>query len=423
MKKITNEIIDERIKDKNFIRVSNYINIDTKIKLKCLIDGYEWETRPDHIMQCTCLCCRNNNKRISSEKTNDEIMKNSKIIRIGKYVNSRCKTKWRCLVDGYEWEATPFHVKRMGGCPRCCGFEKLTNEIIDERINNRKIIRIGDYIGMNIKIKWKCLVDGYEWETTPNIITHCTGIGQGCPKCSKCAKLSNDIIDSRLSKVNTNIERTSDFKNTVSKMSWRCKKDGCEWLSLPLSILKGHGCPECSGNQKLTNEIIDTKLRKANRKIERISDFVHRTIKMKWKCKVDNHIWEAPPTHVMGRSSGCPICCASKGEQRIESFLINNSIEYIHNYKFDNCRFKNKLPFDFYIPTHNLCIEYDGEQHYKSVNHFGGQEKFQTRKKIDAIKTKFCQDNNIKLLRIPFWDANKLHQILQENIIDSSIIK
>jgi len=55
-------------------------------------------------------------------------------------------------------------------------------------------------------------------------------------------------------------------------------------------------------------------------------------------------------------------------------------------------------------------IEYDGEQHYKPIPHYGGEEGFDLRQKRDYIKTKFCQDNNIQLVRIRF-DENILDKL------------
>ena len=68
--------------------------------------------------------------------------------------------------------------------------------------------------------------------------------------------------------------------------------------------------------------------------------------------------------------------------------------------------------FDFYLPNFNLCIEYDGLQHFKSVKYWGGIEGFKKLKKHDKIKNKFCKSNNIKLLRIKYTKFNKIEEIL-----------
>ena len=60
------------------------------------------------------------------------------------------------------------------------------------------------------------------------------------------------------------------------------------------------------------------------------------------------------------------------------------------------------MPFDFYLPVKNIAIEYDGEQHFKSVDFFGGEETFKKQQLHDKIKTNYCKNNNISLLRIKF---------------------
>ena len=63
----------------------------------------------------------------------------------------------------------------------------------------------------------------------------------------------------------------------------------------------------------------------------------------------------------------------------------------------------NQLPFDFYLPKYNSCIEFDGIQHYEPVEHFGGQESYDYTVKHDKIKNEYCKNNGILLLRIPYY--------------------
>ena len=64
--------------------------------------------------------------------------------------------------------------------------------------------------------------------------------------------------------------------------------------------------------------------------------------------------------------------------------------------------------FDFYIEKLNMCIEYDGEQHFMPIKWFGGDEGLENIKIRAGIKNKFCQDNNIKLLRISYKEDVEL---------------
>jgi len=81
-------------------------------------------------------------------------------------------------------------------------------------------------------------------------------------------------------------------------------------------------------------------------------------------------VFEQPPyVHLNG--CGCSKCQISKGEEKIQEYLKYNNIEYLNQKSFNDCRYKQLLKFDFYIPKYNMCIEYDGEQYFE-IRHKGG---------------------------------------------------
>lgn len=103
----------------------------------------------------------------------------------------------------------------------------------------------------------------------------------------------------------------------------------------------------------------------------------------------------------------CDICSAkkiSKYESMTEIFLKENNVYYVREKTFVNLVYKKKLRIDFFLPDLNKAIEVDGEQHYKPIKLFGGEEKYKEGIKKDNIKTDFCKNNNINLLRIPFYE-------------------
>ena len=110
-------------------------------------------------------------------------------------------------------------------------------------------------------------------------------------------------------------------------------------------------------------------------------------------------------------------CCKKKrwgslGERKIERFLKENDIRFEKQYIIKKCKFKRYLPFDFYLSDYNLLIEYDGKQHFEISDYFGGYESFIDTKIRDTIKNIYCQNNNIDLLRIPYWDYKNIENIL-----------
>lgn len=111
---------------------------------------------------------------------------------------------------------------------------------------------------------------------------------------------------------------------------------------------------------------------------------------------------------------GCPICSESKGERVIRSYLEKNNIEFSQEHRFDNCKYKRSLPFDFFIPEYNLCIEFDGIQHFEENHYFGGKSALKSTQTRDRIKNKFCEENNIDLLRIPYYELDNIDKILDK---------
>ena len=90
-------------------------------------------------------------------------------------------------------------------------------------------------------------------------------------------------------------------------------------------------------------------------------------------------------------------------------------VEFEQEYRFDDCRDKLCLPFDYYIPSIKTAIEYDGIQHYKPVSLFGGEQAFLLLQKHDEIKTKYCKENNITLIRIPYTkNAEEIKEIIDK---------
>lgn len=106
----------------------------------------------------------------------------------------------------------------------------------------------------------------------------------------------------------------------------------------------------------------------------------------------------------------------SYGEFKIEEFLIINKIQYIKEHTFDTCKNIKNLRFDFYLPSLNTCVEYDGEQHFIACSLFGGEKALNITKKHDKIKNNWCKNNNIKLLRIPYNKKTKIYEILKEKL-------
>ena len=136
---------------------------------------------------------------------------------------------------------------------------------------------------------------------------------------------------------------------------------------------------------------------------------------IKWicQCKCGNII-EIIGSNLTRKQEGTISCgCIhSKGELKIIQLLKELNIKYEYQKIFPNCYFPdtNRHPiFDFYLPKYNLIIEYDGEQHLHQQRTFYNT-KFENINKRDLFKNKWCLNNNIPLLRIPYTDYSLLNK-------------
>jgi hypothetical protein len=68
------------------------------------------------------------------------------------------------------------------------------------------------------------------------------------------------------------------------------------------------------------------------------------------------------------------------------------------------------------LPEFNIIVEFDGIQHYEPIDFFGGKESFIKQVRNDEIKNEYCLKNNIKLLRIPYWEFRNIESILSKEL-------
>ena len=99
---------------------------------------------------------------------------------------------------------------------------------------------------------------------------------------------------------------------------------------------------------------------------------------------------------------GCPKCNNSKGEMSIMKILDDVKINYEYQKSFKDCRNKLPLSFDFYLIDYNICIEFDGRQHFQIIEKWGGIDELASTQKRDQIKNEYCHNNNIRLYRIKY---------------------
>lgn len=127
------------------------------------------------------------------------------------------------------------------------------------------------------------------------------------------------------------------------------------------------------------------------------------------KCNRCNLVFsQTPASHLQKR--GCPKCKLSRGEKQIEKFLTDNNIFFICQKIFKDLKGTKGgyLKFDFYIPKNNMCIEYDGEQHFNTKSKYWSSSIIEN----DNRKNYYCLENNITLLRISYLEKDRIEEII-----------
>lgn len=280
---------------------------------------------------------------------------------------------------------------------------------------NPSITVIGEYKDMRTKIECVCEL-GHHWFVRPDGLM----AGYGCNKCaaierqSKRRKSHQQFID-EVKTIHPDIKVLDTYVNSETKIQFMCSL-GHIWKARPCNVLYGNSCPLCANiNETKTHKQFVSEMNNISSDIIILGEYQNAHSKILCKCKKCQNEWGAEPSNLL-KGTGCPRCCKSKGEIAIELFLTDKNISFEGQKKFDDCRDKNPLPFDFYLPDYKLCIEYQGEQHYVATRRMGDEEKLLYRQEHDCIKREYCKTKGINLLEIPYTNLKQIPEILTDVI-------
>tara|TARA_B100001758_G_scaffold150847_1_gene129971 strand:+ start:311 stop:1147 length:837 start_codon:yes stop_codon:yes gene_type:complete len=265
---------------------------------------------------------------------------------------------------------------------------------------------------MSEKVIIICKTHG-PFEQTPG--SHITN-KSGCPKCGFVSQLEKRKTGlKKFIKQSKKIHGDKfdyskvEYINSRTNVTIICKIHG-EFYPRPGNHINSKsGCPKCSiikqheKQKKTLNEFI-TQSKEVHGDTYDYSnvEYVDNKTNVKIICKLHGEFYPTPNNHLRG--SGCPVCKSSKGEKEIIKLLKKYKINYLTQYSFDDLKLKGKLRCDFYLPEKNVVIEYNGEQHYKPNEFYGGKKGFELTQKRDKLKKEYCLNNGIDFLEIKFSD-------------------
>ncbi len=277
--------------------------------------------------------------------------------------------------------------------------QKIGKLLVIEETNKRK----------NKSIIWKCQCDCGNIEEFSTKELRSDGIIQ-CHQCGNSRKpqinLTENIIGKKYNHL-TVLEKSE--KRIGGKIGYKCQCD-CEKktiLYVSKTDLENNHTTSCGCTRRKykINDIISNK--QIIGYIGSKNNNGHYYYKV--KCLLCGREYEALG-QTLEKTVGCG-CQKSIGEFNIIQILQQNNIKYYKEYCFPN----SLLRFDFALldKDNNIyrLIEFDGEQHYEqNIKNSGWNtyEKYQYTLKNDLKKNQIAKDNNIPLVRIPYWERDNI---------------
>ena len=330
------------------------------------------------------------------------------------YKNSTTKVCIICIKHGEFWQTPKSHTcKIASGCPKCSGKNVTTQEFIEraKKINNNLYdYSLVEYKNNNTKVSIICPVHGIFKQTPVSHLRPC-----GCPKCSGKHFELNDFIK-KAQEIHRDLYDYSlvDYKNSSEKVEIVCKTHESFWQT-PTMHFSGNGCPKCSKNKKLTQEEYINKAIKVHNNFYSYLNtiYINSTTWVKIECPKHGEFKQPAHKHIEGH--GCPVCrYVNSGKLQAMSLEeFKERANKIHNNKYDyklvnyeNC--KNKIEI--------ICLKH-GKFLQLPLNHLKGhgcakcsfEKNTGTYKFTEWFKQAQKSKNykGFKVYLIKCWDENE----------------
>ena len=260
-----------------------------------------------------------------------------------------------------------------------------------------------------------CPIHGYFLQTPNNHLK-----GQNCPKCGERLRRLNrtDTIEQfivKAKKIHNNKYNYSKafYKNCDTKVIIICPIHG-EFFQAPNAHLNGQGCPKCGKKsmalkESLTKKEFVIRARKTHENKYNYDKVIYINCRTNVTiiCPIHGKFNQTPDAHV-NQKQGCPLCKMSCGEKFIISILNFNKLIFIYQKTFQDCinpKTNRKLLYDFYLPEHNMLIEYNGIQHYHhNIFFHRPKHTLEDQQHCDSIKQQYALSHGYRFLVIKYTD-------------------
>lgn len=208
-----------------------------------------------------------------------------------------------------------------------------------------------------------------------------------------------------------NMTPLSTYKNNKTKVLMKCNVCGAENMMLPYNISAGKSCKDCAMerfyySRKFNIDIFKDRVKEVSgNDYKVVGNYKNADTKIEMIHVVCDKSFYITPNKFYHLGRRCPHCSQkSNPEKEIYGLLKVKNIVFQEQYTMDDCKNVLCLRFDFALDIRNelILIEYNGRQHFESVDIFGGEDYLSTIKKNDKIKKEYCDKKGIKLHYIDY---------------------
>ena len=390
---------------------TQYDGSDKPLKYICS-NGHETEMKFCNWKRSNLKCkeCAIKN-HIKTQKLPFEFVKNEFAERGYKllstdYKNAHSKLSFECDNGHIGFTTFNHFYNNNTNCFECAGSKKHTIEEMREFFSKQGYTLLStEYKNSHSKLQYEC-PKGHIGE----ISYHNFDYGKMCAECAGTKKHTIEEVKEAFLKAKYTLLST-EYINSITKLKYECPLGHIGEISYD-NFIRGHKCSKCAKNKKYTIEEV-RKIFLTESYTLLSTEYTNCKTKLKCKCSL-GHISEINfAKFVNGKR--CGTCRETKGEQAIRKYLTELNLKFIQEKRFENCRNINALPFDFHVDN-NFIIEYDGQQHFKPVKFFGGEKKFIECQQSDKIKTDYCKNNKLALLRISYDEFENIPKHINEFI-------
>ena len=194
------------------------------------------------------------------------------------------------------------------------------------------------------------------------------------------------------------------YVNARSNIKIRHNECGTIYMVTPDHFLHGSRCPYCAGLIKKTDEQFKKEVFSlVGNEYTFLDSYVNAKTKLRIKHNKCGNIYKEKP-NAFFNGGRCPYCNMPKTEKMIAKILNMFNIKYEIQKTFDDLKDIQLLSYDFFIPSQSTLIEYQGQQHYQSVNLYGGEAQFEYQQKHDKMKADYAKEHGYNLIAVPYTE-------------------